>query len=293
MIIGQKRRAAGGFLVPAGGEILWYGLAAAVPANWEIVTYAYDCFVVGADTGGATDTPAGSNEHFHSNPAASGEEPNHNHPITGYMGAASGSVDHYSTSNVNSAPVGHTHGDTPSTSGAGGIHAHPLSATKPTTVYPPYVRLYRIKAIRSTAFPVGGIMWWDDVIANAPGRFYICDGATHNSLVTPDLREQFVYTAAEDADVGETGGSETHVHENEVLGAAGGHAHGLSITMPGTSSVKNASDYGGVSLSAGGHPHVLSGTSDADVNHTHELDVTEAAASLPLYLMLYCLMRTE
>lgn len=292
MIVGQKRRTAGGYLVPAGGEILWYGLASVVPENWEIVTYAYDCFVVGADEGGASDTPAGANEHFHTNPAASGEQPDHAHGIHGSLGAASGSTGFYGTSNEYSAPAGHYHADVDRNSGNGGVHAHPLSATRTTEVYPPYVRLYWIKAIRATALPIGGIMMWDDVIANAPGGFYICDGAAHNSLTTPDLRDDFIYGAAEDADVGLAGGAETHVHGNEYTGEAGGHAHGLSLSFGGSPSTKNASGYEGTTVSLGGHGHGASTTSELDANHSHPVDDTDPASSLPLFLKLYFIMRT-
>lgn len=294
MIVGQKRRSVGGYLVPASGEILWYGLAAAVPANWEIVTYAFDCFVVGADTGDATDTPAGSNEHFHSNPAATSEEPDHQHPIHGSLDPASGSTGFYGTANENSAPAGHEHPGKDGLSGAAGKHTHPVAATKTAEVYPPYTRLYWIRAIRATAFPVGGIMMWDDVIANAPGGFYLCDGNAHNSLTTPDLRDEFIYGAAEDGDVGQSGGSETHVHENEDVSAAGSHPHSLSLSIGDAPSAKNASGYsGGTTVAEGGHGHGQGATSVSDANHTHPLDDTDPASSLPLYLMLYFIMRTN
>lgn len=292
MIIVQKRRTQGGFLMPGGGECLWYGLAAAVPADWEIVTFAYDCFVMGADTGGASDTPTSSNTHFHSNPAATSEEDDHIHPIHSSVGNASGSTGFYGTANSYTAPAGHGHASIAGNSQSDGGHDHSLAVTQNATVYPPYRRLYWIKAIRSTVFPVGGILMWDDDIAEAPEGFYLCDGEAHDSLTTPDLRDDFIYSASADGHVGAAGGAETHVHGNSVTGAAGAHSHGMSVNVGGSASSKNASGYEGTQVASGGHGHGLSATSNADDNHNHTLGNTLAASSLPPYLMLYFVMRT-
>lgn len=293
MIIVQKRRTQGGFLVPSGGEILWYGLAAAIPSDWEIVTYAQDCFVIGADTGGATDTVAGANSHYHNNPEETGAVEDHDHPITGSVNPATGSTGFYATANENSAPAGHDHPNRSGTSGSGGGHAHPMNSTKTATVYPPYHRLYWIRALKATAFPVGGIMMFDNMIANLPAGFFICDGQAHNSLTTPDLRDEFIFGAAKDADVGLTGGSETHVHENQDVEAAGGHAHGMSVNVGGAPSTKNASGYQGTTVASGGHGHNLTATSNADEDHPHTLGDTDPALSLPPHLLLYFVMRAE
>ena len=294
MIVVQKRKRESGFSVPAGGEILWYGIASIIPSDWEVVTYAFDCFVMGADEGGASDTPAGSNEHFHNNPAASSEAPDHEHGIHGNVGPASGSTGFYPTTNNNyTAPAGHDHAQGNGTSGPGGGHAHPVLPTLSVSALPPYARLYWIRAIRSTAFPVGGIMMWDDVISNTPSGFFICDGEAHNGLTTPDLREDFIYCAAEDANVGQAGGSETHVHGNQNVVAAGGHPHSMSVSVGGAPSTENASGYQGTTVAAGGHGHGLSAVSDADPDHIHTLENTDPASSLPPFLLLYFVMRTE
>ncbi len=292
MIVGQRRRGVKGYSVPAGGEILWNGIASAVPVDWEIVTYAYDCFVIGVTAGEASDVPAGSNEHFHANPAATSETPDHDHEITtGVGGATGGAIDHLSTANDKSSSPGHGHPGGSGSASSGGKHAHIVETTKVKAVYPPYVRLYWIRATKATAFPIGGIMLFDDLIANAPGGFYLCNGQEKNSLTTPDLRENFIYGAAKDADVNAKGGSLTHAHENQVIGAAGVHGHSLSGSVGTAATTKNASTYGGVALS-GEHGHGLTGNSDQDPNHQHVFGDTEEASSLPLYLMLYFIMRT-
>ncbi|MBG0770476.1 MAG: hypothetical protein H0S82_02145, partial [Anaerolineaceae bacterium] len=236
---------------------------------------------------------AGANSHYHNNPEETGAVENHAHPITGSVGNATGSTGFYATANDQSAPVGHDHPNQTGTSGSGGGHAHPLNSTKTAAVFPPYHRLYWIRALKVTAFPIGGILMWDDVIANLPGGFHVCDGQDHNSLTTPDLREEFIYGAAKDADVGLTGGSETHVHENEDVEAAGGHAHGMSVNVGGAPSSNNASGYEGTTVAAGGHGHNLTATSNADEDHIHELGDTDPASSLPPFLMLFFAMRTE
>lgn len=292
MIIVQKRRSKHGFLVPAGGELLWYGVASGIPDGWEVVTYAANCFVMGADQNGAGDTPVGAADHSHSNPAATGAVGDHAHGITGVVGNASGSTGFYGTANSYTAPAGHGHGDGTGTSGAAGGHTHALTSTKLATVYPHYKRLYWIRATRDGTFPIGGIMIWDNAASGLPEGFYLCDGQTHDSLVTPDLRDEFIYGAAQDADVGLSGGAETHRHGNYGTEAAGGHTHGMSVSVGGSSSSKNASGYEGTRVASGGHGHGLSATSNTDDSHTHTVGDTDLASNLPPYLMLYFAMRT-
>lgn len=289
-IIVQNRRKAQEYRIPEGGEILWYGLAAAVPSGFVIDSYCSNVFVRGAAVNEATNTPAGDNSHAHTNPASTGAAADHTHAIGGgSTGGSSGTTTVYPTSNTNSAPS-HSHSINNGSSGAAGAHSHTLAGAASADAYPPYKRLYWIKAIREVGLPIGGILMWDNPIAGRPNGCLICDGA--NS--TPDLRNQFVYGAASDGDVNSAGGAETHVHANAATGGAGSHNHSLSVGTGGAPSNQNVSGYtAGTTVAAGGHTHDISGTSDSDANHTHIIGNTNTASSLPPYLKLYFVMRTE
>lgn len=290
MIIGQGKRKATDYGVPLGGEILWYGIAANVPTGYVVDSYCANVFVRGASAGGASNTPASDNSHTHTNPAASGSDPAHTHAIGGGSTTnASGSKTVFSSGSVNSAPAGHGHDVPTGTSGSAGAHTHTLSGAVVADAYPPYARLYWIKAIQEAALPVGGIVMWDNPIASAPSGCVLCNGTGG----TPDLRDKFIYGASADGELGATGGATTHAHANASTGSAGTHSHTLSLTSGNAPSDSNISGYvAGTSVSAGGHNHSLSGTSDANADHSHTIGNTGAAASLPPYLKLYFVMRT-
>lgn len=287
----QGKRQAATYLVPAGGEILWYGIAANVPSGWAIDSYCANVFLRGVAAGGASNTPASDNSHTHTNPAATGSQAAHTHPIGGgNTGAASGSREVYQTNNVGSAPDGHTHTIGSGTSGSGGGHSHAPSAAAIAAAYPPYARLYWIKAISDVIVPVGGILMWDNVIASKPTGFSLCNG----SGGTIDLRDKFVYGASADGELGATGGADTHVHANSATGAAGAHTHSLGVSTGNSASNNNVSGYsGGTTVADGGHNHSISATSDSDADHTHSMSDTGAGSSLPPYLKLYFIQRTS
>jgi len=291
MIIVQKRRNPGGYAVPSGGEVLWYGLAADLPSPWTIDAGLSGLFVMGADT--ATDVPAGSFTHDHTNPASTGEVENHTHPIRGVVNnTGSGSTVFYPSGDGGTAAPAHGHSDGNGSSSANGGHAHSLSKTKPATVYPPYRRLYWIVAGKEAVLPIGGIVMWDEAIALVADGFHICAGGTFDGIDTPDLRDAFVWAASEDGHVNATGGSETHDHENDPTDEAGGHSHAMNVNVGGTGSTANASGYVGTAISAGGHPHGLAATANGDPDHDHLIGNTEPGSSLPPYLALYYIMRT-
>jgi len=48
------------------------------------------------------------------------------------------------------------------------------------------------------AIPIGGIIMWSGTIASIPSNWRLCNGDTHNSITTPDLRNRFVLGAQVD-----------------------------------------------------------------------------------------------
>lgn len=289
-VVIQRRRGNPEYRIPAGGEIIWYGLATALPTNWVIDSYCSNVFVRGAAQNGAVNTPASDNSHSHSNPANTGAVADHSHGIpAGSVGGASGTNTVFPSGSVGYAGAGHGHSFGATNTGAGGAHSHTLAGTAVADAYPPYKRLYWIKATVDAPLPVGGILMWDNPIASRPNGCQTCDGANG----TPDLRDKFIYGAAVDADVNAVGGSDTHVHGNASTGNGGGHSHTVSIGTGSSGSSSGVSGYAaGVDVSAGNHTHDSSGSTSTEAAHAHTVDNTGAASSLPPYLKLYFVMRT-
>ena len=292
MIIIQKRRQKG-LSVSAGSEILWYGVAAAIPEPWVIDNALSGLFVAGDSAN--SDTPSGSFSHHHNNQNATDEIEDHVHNTQARAGGTgSGSIEYFKDPVGYGGVVGagHGHGDGPiKPSESGGKHAHPLLKTKTATVYPPYHRLYWIKTAVEAVVPVGGIIMFDAVIGNRPEGFNLCNGATYDTFTTPDLRDRFIWTAGEDAQVNNQGGSLTHTHGNDNVVAAGQHAHNASAKTAGASTSNNGYT-SGISAS-GGHDHTVSAVTDADPDHIHTLGDTGTGSTLPPFLRLYYLMRTK
>lgn len=289
-VIIQRRRSTPEYRIPAGGEILWYGIASLVPTGFVIDSYCSNVFIRGAAVGGASNTPASDNSHSHTNPATSGSVVDHTHSIGGgSTGAASGSTEVFASGSVNYAPTGHTHSINSGTSGTGGAHSHSLSASVAAEAYPPYKRLYWLKATMEVGLPVGGILMWDNPIASRPSGCQMCNGSSG----TPDLRDQFIYGAASDGDVNAAGGAETHVHANVNTGSGGAHNHSISLGTGAAPNSAGVSGYAaGTTVSAGGHSHSVGGSTSNEAAHSHPVGNSGSGTSLPPYLKLYFIMRT-
>jgi hypothetical protein len=293
MIIVQKRKnRETGYLIPENGLILWFGGSGAIPANFEIDTAAGDAFIRGADEGQASDVKVGTtNDHVHAYSQNTGARADHTHVTSGSgtSGTPTATQGHFGTANEWAAAEGHTHGMNPtSPSLAGGGHSHSLQNTESESFLPPYRRIYWIRATADTVLPIGGILLWDGQIANRPVGTSLCNG----NGGTPDLRAHFIYTASADGQVGAAGGNISHQHGNSNVDAAGAHTHNLRANLYGGSGVKNASGYGGITISAQGHAHSVSVISDSDVDHAHSLADTNSANNMPGYMRLYYVMRT-
>jgi microcystin-dependent protein len=170
------------------------------------------------------------------------------------------------------------------------------------------------KSYVDTSIPIGGIIMWSGTIASIPSNWKLCDGSTHNSIVTPDLRGRFVLSSTSPTsanggiplagglstrNVGATGGVETvtltvaqmpeHKHDvsaktGGVSGNApdGGHTH----TVTWDNGVPSSYASSGVSIghygivTSGGHPISdlttrVAVNNSTDSAHNHAITVTE------------------
>ena len=49
-----------------------------------------------------------------------------------------------------------------------------------------------VKQVNAAPIPQGGIIMWSGAVQSLPSGWNLCDGATYNSVVTPDLRNKFI-----------------------------------------------------------------------------------------------------
>jgi len=289
MIIVQRRRL-GGLKLPIDSEIMWYGTAANVPAGWSLDTTTYNAFIMGCALGSQTTTITGSASHVHTVPTT-GTEASHNHPVTASWSGTTGNYRGPGADDgvhLNVAQLAHAHSASGSTNSRG-AHSHTNSNTGSGTIYPPYNRVYWIRATEEAEFPINGIMMFNDVLANLTPEFVLCNGS--NS--TPDLRAKFIYGAAQDSHVNTTGGTTTHTHTNSSTGSAGTHSHTISGSLGASSGHVGVSSANNYAFASHGHTHTASMTSNADPNHTHTLGNTGSGTHTPPYIRLFYVMRAS
>lgn len=108
--------------------------------------------------------------------------------------------------------------------------------------------------IATTAFvhsiiPKGVILMWSGSIETIPAGWALCNGATHNGVATPDLRDRFVIGAGATVSPGDIGGRAS-------IEDVPAHSHSYSSTTD-TNNVDHT--HSGVTSNQGIHNHVFPG----------------------------------
>ncbi len=90
--------------------------------------------------------------------------------------------------------------------------------------------------------PVGGIIMWSGATNSIPTGWALCDGATHDGILTPDLRNRFIVGIGTSYTNGQTGGEATHVLTTTEMPA---HTHSLTTksTTEGYAAVEASHGY--------------------------------------------------
>jgi len=147
--------------------------------------------------------------------------------------------------------------------------------------------------------PLGGIILWSGDEDNIPTNWALCNGATHGSLTTPDLRDKFVIGAQSWSTAGSgrwetniTGsGTQTGGHKNAVLIA---HEHkaptyngGGGPYEPGYQNPTTGYDYGAQAPPSEKTAVDVNGTTTTGASATQ----TGTNANLPPYYALAYIMR--
>jgi hypothetical protein len=141
--------------------------------------------------------------------------------------------------------------------------------------------------IQPTNVPIGGIILWMRSQGEIPAGWALCDGTNG----THDMRDKFVYGAAEDEDIGETGGAETHIHTNPKSGTSGGHNHSGSGSTSGPSANVPVGSGSGINAASSGHTHSYSFSTGNAGEHSHSVGSTGLASNLPPFVRSYYIQR--
>lgn len=290
-------QAAAGAACAPGLIIIWTGLIANIPANWDLCDGGggrpdlRSRFLRGVNTGG-TDPGAmgGATTHLHTEGSASHNhgsstsgDSNHSHSFNAYTWTHShnsniGSSGAARPKQDDSSAGNHTHANTNSTGshthtvGSGGGHAHTVN---PASSLPSYYAVAYIYNTAAADIATDGILIWTGILATIPANYDLCDGGGGR----PELRSKFIYGAAGGVDPGGTGGSDTHTHTDSTTGAhnnhtigttgahqhnatnsIGSHTHSTSLNALGTGIA-----FGMTNTSAGSHSH----TFNNEGSHNH------------------------
>lgn len=165
--------------------------------------------------------------------------------------------------------------------------------------------------------PIGGIVLWSGSVASIPTNWALCNGATVNGQVTPNLQDKFIVGAGNSYAVGATGGSQTptgtgatdtfaaHSHTGGTgshtltLAEIPAHDHGLATSNvmafnAGTLTLQTAAGPANTTLligssvgGGGGHTHTIS----ADGAHSHAVTSVTISDGRPPYYALCYIMR--
>jgi len=272
----------GHYEVPLGTRILWD--TATPPTNWQFDTDLTSVFVMGADEPDLT--ARGAINHTHTTPGLASAGAHTDHPVI-VSGVSTAEV----VINVNTGGYncvgGHSHSGT-GTCDSAGAHAHTTPNTGTGSNYPPFRKLRWIYSNTSTVVPVGGIVMHSVSTTALGSGWQVCDGTNG----TYDMRGYFPIHTATDAEMGQTGGFSSHAHAVGTSGAASeNHSHHINIGLS-TAGGANNSDYqaGGITVQ-GSHSHSAGEDSPSAGAHTHSMNKTGSADSLPPYIQLYFIKR--
>ena len=150
----------------------------------------------------------------------------------------------------------------------------------------------------ATNIPLGGIIMWYGSTGTIPSGWSLCNGATVNGYVTPNLQDKFVIGAGNNYNVNATGGSATdtvNISGSDTVTISGSDT--VNITISGTTG--GATEGGGGYPSSGynAHQHSFSGSGSDTVtitgSDTVNISGSDTVNTIPPYYALCYIMRTS
>ncbi len=190
---------------PVGSVILWN--SATLPNGWSLHEGLKNVF---AKCVGSGENPGGtggsSNSHTHTNTAHNHTQDAHSHS-TSYGSSSNSAGGAWDSSAKQPTLISHTH--TISSNSATATNQSSSVTINNGDGQPAFYKLSYIKNTGSSANrPKNSIVNWSGTIANIPNGYVLCDGTNG----TFDLRDYFVKGANDSSELGNTGGSATHLH---------------------------------------------------------------------------------
>jgi hypothetical protein len=210
-------------------------------------------YLKGADALGDGGTTGGTFNHEH---AINHTHTGATHTHSGESGGSSNTSQSQDSTTRMSTP-NHTHTISLSANSSETGSAYTGSAGSADTVEPAYKKFMAIQNTGGAAIYKGTIGMWLGSLATIPIGWALCDG----TLGTPDMRDKFVKITNTSAELGNTGGSNTHAHaasNSHTHTASGTHTHSGGNTS--TYSYVNYGAWGGIGLSRA-HYHTVSSVS--------------------------------
>ena len=272
----------GHYEVPLGTRILWD--TATPPTNWQFDTDLTSVFVMGADEPDLT--ARGAINHTHTTPGLASGGAHTDHSVTVHSVSQVTATTAISWSYTYNSVGSHSHSGSGSVSSAG-AHTHTTPNTGTGSNYPPFRKLRWIYSNTSTVVPVGGIVMHNGSATALGSGWQVCDGTNG----TYDMRGYFPIHTATDAEIGQTGGFSSHAHAVGTSGTASDtHQHSVSIILSTVSGQTN-SHYTTDASVQDAHNHTGGGTTASAGAHTHSMNKTGSADSLPPYIQLYFIKR--
>jgi hypothetical protein len=160
--------------------------------------------------------------------------------------------------------------------------------------------------------PIGTIMMWSGTYLNLPTGWHVCDGGTYNNVLTPNLRDKFIYGANQfnetidppvSDSLGYIGGHSSHSHTFSMSGVAftvSGGSHSHYINFDGTTAVQSgSSNSNGNNYYHGknGNDSIEYTDGNNDGAHSHSVSAdsnshnTGSSSNIPPYCALYFIMK--
>lgn len=150
------------------------------------------------------------------------------------------------------------------------------------------------------AIPIGGIIMWSG--ATVPSSWALCNGATVNGVVTPDLRDRFIVGSGSAYNIGNTGGAisvtlsvaqmPAHAHGGVTNTDFPDHAHNVSFKAENVPASPSQTSV----ITPKPTPNFTVGSSGATARHQHAITAeggSSAHENRPPYYALAFIMRVQ
>lgn len=226
-------RSLGTHAVPNGAITLWDYISGNIPTDWfdcdgnNGTPNLHDKFLKGATTDADAGTTGGASTHNSHVINHSHVESSHTHARV-QSGSYTATTDFETASGTADSVQSHSH-DIDLDANTIGIAGGNPSSTTATNNEPVHTKLMAImNGTGATSRPNNIIGMWLGTLATIPDGWVLCDGTND----TIDMRDQHLKIGTS-AQVGDTGGANTHTHSDSHGHTGGNHTHTATVEVQG------------------------------------------------------------